>query len=173
MEIKEWIGFGKDLITSLGVLVGGGWALWRFVLRRERHPKIQFDLEVRLISRAHDHLIVEVIAIVQNKGLVRHLLRDFRFDLLYLPDGAPVCEGTEVINHQALFRPVFKRRYWISPDWVFSFIDAGVTQNYTYLARVPQDASVLVVFAKFKYPDSESDFHTAQRAFNVATMTPA
>jgi hypothetical protein len=29
-NIKEWAGVSKDLLTSVGILVGGWWALWRF-----------------------------------------------------------------------------------------------------------------------------------------------
>src|SRR5262245_46623738 len=165
-DFKDIAGGIKDCITAAGVLVGGAWALWRFVLRRERHPKIQFDLDLSIVSREHDHLVVEVVAVVENKGLVRHWCRDFKFDLLYLPAGAPIVEGDE-INGQALFEPIFKERYWIPPDWLSTFIDAGVVQRYTYLAKAPKDASILFVFAKFKYPDSESEFHTAQKAFSI------
>jgi hypothetical protein len=166
-DVKDIAGGIKDCLAAAGVLVGGAWALWRFVLRRELHPKIQFDLDLHVVSREHDHLVVEVVAVVENKGIVRHWLRDFRFDLLYLPVGAPIVEGDERINRQALFEPIFKKRYWIPPDWISTFIDAGVVQRYTYLARVPKTSSMLLVFAMFRYPDSNSEFHTAQKAFSV------
>lgn len=170
-DLKDIAGFINDITTAVGIIVGGGWAFWRFVLRREQHAKIQFDLDLNIISRDHDSLVVEVIAIVENKGLVRHVLTDFKFDLLYLENGDPIINGDERINQQVLFKPVFKKRYWIPPDWLGTFIDAGVVQKYTYVASVPKTASMCWIFASFKYPDSESDFHTAQKVFNLATAT--
>jgi len=167
-DLKDIAGIVKDITTSIGIIVGGGWAFWRFVLRRERHAKIQFDLDLNVVSREHDSLVVEVIAVVENKGLVRHVLQDFKFDLLYLENKDQITTGDERINQQVLFKPVFKKRYWIPPDWLGTFIDAGVTQKYTYVASVPKTASMLLIFASFKYPDSESEFHTAQKVFNLA-----
>ncbi len=75
----------KDALLAIGVLVGGGWALWRFVLEREGKPKIQFDLDLNILGKQGNKFLVEVIAIVENKGRVRHWLKDFRFDLHYFP----------------------------------------------------------------------------------------
>ncbi len=172
-EFKELAGAINNCVTATGVVAGGVWALWHFVLRRERYAKIQFDLDLRVVSRAHDHLVVEVVAIVENKGIVRHWLKDFKFDLLWLAAGASVVDGDDRINRQALFEPLFKKRYWIPPDWISTFIDAGVVQRYTYLARVPKTASMLLVFAQFRYPDTRSNFHTAQKAFSLVHTEPA
>jgi len=154
-------------LTGVGIVVGGGWALWRFVLQREGRAKIQFDLDVRILGRQADRLLVEAVAIVGNKGRVRHYLRDFRFDLHYLSKESKVEDGDESINHQVLFAPAVKKRYWIPPSWLDTFIDAGVEQTYRYVTSVPCDATFLLLYAQFKYPDAESEFHTAQKVFPV------
>jgi hypothetical protein len=160
-------------ITGIGVLVGGGWAFWRFALGRERYPKIQFNLDLRVVSHGHDHLVVEVVAIVENKGLVRHWLHGFEFDLLYLPNGAPIVvgnfvNGKDVINSQVRFEPIIKEMSWIPKDWNSTFIDAKVEQRYTYIAQAPKNASMLLVRARFKYPDKASALHTAQKVISVS-----
>ena len=179
MNLEEWKAVAEivsKLVTALGVLVGGGWALWKFGIHREAHAKIEFDLELNVLGWQAESLLVEVVAKVTNKGLVRHWLRDFRFDLLYLPKDVPIELGDKRINEQVLFQPVFKRRYWIPPDWMSTFIDPGVCQRYTYIASAPADAGFLLVFAQFKYPDAESEFHTAQKVWAVEqspTANPA
>lgn len=170
MDISQWKNVAEIVeksVTSLAVLVGGGWALWKFVIQRESHAKIEFDLELNVLGGQAGKLIVEVVAKVTNKGLVRHWLEDFCFDLLYLPHNAAVVLGDQRINKQVLFQPVIKKRYWIPPDWLATFIDPGVCQRYTYVAAAPADARFLLVFAKFKYPDEESEFHTAQKVFPI------
>ena len=170
MTVTEW----KDatqavqaIVTSVALVVGGGWALWRFVLQREGRAKIEFSLALNTLEVQKDRLLVEVAATVTNRGLVRHWLKDFSFDLLCLTDEDAVVEGDKRINFQVLFQPVIKKRYWIHPDWISTFIDAGVSQSYTYVASLPQNSTYALVFAKFKYPDQESEFHTAQKVFNL------
>ena len=99
-----------NVITSLAVIVGGCWVLWRFVLQRERFSRIEFSLDLRLLGRSGDRLLVEPAAIVTNRGPVRHWLTDFRFDLHYVPAGAAPLDGDERINFQSLFLPLIKKR---------------------------------------------------------------
>ncbi len=33
----------KNILTSIAILIGGGWTFWRFILQREGHSKIQFN----------------------------------------------------------------------------------------------------------------------------------
>ncbi len=176
MTLNDWktvAEIASNSATVAAVVVGGLWVLWKFGLQREAHAKIEFDLELKVLGFQAGSAIVEVIAKVTNRGLVRHWLSDFRFDLLYLPKNDPVTLGDKRINEQVLFQPVFKKRYWIPPDWMSTFIDPGVCQRYSYLAAAPENARFLLVFAQFKYPDAESEFHTAQRVFTVEGAAPA
>ena len=79
--------------------------------------------------------------------------------------------GDGRINGQVLFEKIIAKRYWIPPDWYYSFIDAGVTQHYTYTTSLPKEAKFALVYAQFKYPDRKSDFHTAQKTFKVSIET--
>ncbi len=170
MDLNYWESLAEIVsktATALGVLIGGGWALWKFGIHREAHAKIEFELELNVVGYQAESILVEIIAKVTNKGLVRHWLRDLRFDLLSLSKDASVVMGDHKINEQVLFQPIIKKRYWIPPDWLNSFIDAGVCQRYTYITAAPMDAKYLLVYAKFKYPDSESDFHTAQKVWSI------
>src|SRR5882762_5229613 len=87
-----------NVLTSIAILVGGGWTFWRFVLLRERFPKIEFNVDLNVVGVQDDKYIVEVIAVVENKGLVRQYLRELRFDLFYLPEESKVIEGKQDIN---------------------------------------------------------------------------
>ena len=171
-QIQAWATIAKDSATAVGLVIGGVWAIWKFVLKREAHAKIQFSLELNVLGELGGKLLVEAIAVVENKGLVRHDVSDFRFDLHYLPEDGKVIEGDERINRQVLFQPVIKKRYWIPPDWIGSFVDPGVIQRYTYVTFLPKDAAYALVYAQFKYPDEKSAFHTAQRAFRVHQVPP-
>ena len=163
----------KDLLASLAILLGGAWTLWRFVLQREGNAKIQFNVDFKIIGTLKNDYIVEVIAIVENKGSVRHYVNDFKFDLLYLTEEHEIEEGDKRINNQLLFEKIIDKRYWIPPSWYNSFIDAGVVQNYTYVTHLPIEAKFALVYAQFKYPGSIKNiflgrsFHTAQKTFKI------
>ncbi len=157
----------KNILTSVAILIGGGWTFWRFILQREGHSKIQFNVDFRIIGVHKDKYIVEVVAIVENKGLVRQYVNDFRFDLLCLSDKQDIIDGDDRINRQVLFKKIIDKRYWIPPDWCNSFIDAGVIQYYTYTTSLPNDAKFALVYGHFKYPDGKNNFHTAQKTFPI------
>jgi hypothetical protein len=168
--LTSWSTLAKDSATAFAIAIGGIWALWKFVIRREARAKIQFSLELNVVGMSRDRWLVEATAVVENKGLVRHSVSDFRFDLHYLPEDAELADGDERINHQVLFRPVVRKRYWIPPNWMNTFVDAGVVQRYTYVTSLPGDAAFALLYAQFKYPDAESEFHTAQAVFNVRSI---
>ncbi|HEX8677916.1 MAG TPA: hypothetical protein VF700_11880, partial [Segetibacter sp.] len=146
------------------------WAFWRFLLHRERYAKIEFNLDLNVLGVYDNTILVEAIAIVENKGLVRHWINDFKFNLHYLPEGGSLKEGDDRINKQVLFERIFgekEKRYWIPPTWIRTFIDSGITQHYTYVTHVPRNAAFVLLYAEFKYPDKRSDYHTSQKVFNI------
>ena len=157
----------KNVVTTLAIIIGGGWTFWRYILQREGHSKIQFNVDFKIIGTHKDNYLVEVIAIVENKGMVRQYINDFRFDLLDLANNQPIVQGGDKINHQILFEKIIDKRYWIPAGWEYSFIDAGVTQHYTYVTSLPLDAKFALVFGHFKYPDGKDAFHTAQKTFPI------
>ncbi|MBL0330066.1 MAG: hypothetical protein IPP64_11770 [Bacteroidetes bacterium] len=111
MECK--IEYVKDVLGILAILIGGAWTFWRFVLQREKHPKVQFDVDLKLIGTQKESHLVEVISIIENKGLVRHYIKDFSFDLFYLTDKDEFEEGGKEINNQIKFKKIIDKRPWI------------------------------------------------------------
>lgn len=85
----------------MAILLGGTWTIWRYLLQREGNAKIQFNVDLKVVGVLKDSYIVEVIAIVENKGSVRLYVDDFKFDLLYLSDKHELIDGDARINFQA------------------------------------------------------------------------
>jgi hypothetical protein len=128
-------------------------------------------LELNVLGELDDQLLVEAVAVVDNKGSVRQSLSDFRFDLHYLPQDGKVIEGDDHINRQTCFQPVVRRRYWTPPDWGKSFVDPGVIQRFTDVTSLRRNAAFALLYARFRYPGHFGSFHTAQRAFLVRQNT--
>ncbi len=98
---------------------------------------------------------------------MRHAVSQFTFSLLYLSGGATVKDGNEGIKKQIEFVPLIRKRSWLRKDDVYTFVDPGVVQKYRYVTHLPGDAAFALLHSKFKYPNAASEFHSAQRVFNV------
>ncbi|MBN2613461.1 MAG: hypothetical protein JXB00_18040 [Bacteroidales bacterium] len=160
----------KNIVETTAIVIAGIWVLWRFVLVRERYPKIQFDLDDKVLGKSDNKIMLELIAIIENKGLVRHYIHDFRFDLLYLSSKEPVTEGNQHINFQIKLPKLIDKRLWLpilEEKGEYTFIDAGVRQLYTYITSVPEDSLLVSIHSKFDYRDIKSAYHISQRTFKV------
>ena len=68
-EWKDAVQAVQALVTSVALVVGGGWALWRFVLQREGRAKIEFSLALNTLGVQKDRLLVEVFSRGKSPGL--------------------------------------------------------------------------------------------------------
>jgi hypothetical protein len=175
---------GQRRGNSLGHLGRGIWALNKYILRREAWPKIQFGVELKVLGEADGKFIVEAVAVVENKGLVRHAVSDFTFNLRYLRKGDRVIDGTEESNGQVLFIRHIQARPWIPgssdprtngikvnqtagpeiPQTTmkdYTFVDPGVVQRYTHVTQLPGETEYALLSSRFEYSDAASDYHSA------------
>jgi hypothetical protein len=165
-SLKDWSEVIENIFASLAILIGGAWTLWRFGLFRERFAKIEFNLDLKVLGKSNDHYIIELMAIIENKGSVRQSIKEWTFDLLYLGPNDIIDENQSDINHQVRFNKKISRRPWVPNDWYITFIDGGTTQKYTYLTSVPGNVEFLSLYSRFIYPNTK-DFHSAQKTFSL------
>jgi len=158
----------KNIFESIAILIGGGWAFWKFVIQREGKPKIEFNVDFKVIGIHQNEYVTEIIAELQNKGLVREKIYDFKFDLLYLSDKDNIVEGGDEILKQLLFNKRIRRQEWFPQKWKYTFADPGIVQRYTYVTHLPIDTKFVLVRSKFKYTDRKSDFQGAQKTFRIS-----
>lgn len=169
MDVHYWTSLSeivKNSFTSAGLLAGGAWAYWKFILKREAYPKIEFDVELLVIGHQDHKTLIEIAAVVANKGSVRHWLYDFQFDLFVLSRDDKILMGGDKINQQVFFNAAFKDKYWV-PGWEGTFIDSGVSQRYSYIASIPDTTAFVLIKSRFRYPDKESESHVAQRTWSI------
>lgn len=179
-QIKEIVEIIESIAKTIGLFIGAIWVYLKFIRNRENHPKIEFNVDVRLLGSQNEKLIIEIIAVVENKGLVRHWINDFTCDVLILKATDLVEHGDERINHQILFNknnPIKsngeskrERIIWIPKDWYDTFIDSGIKQQYTYLTGVPDTTTFISIYSQFIYQDIKSAFQTSQKTFSVEQL---
>ena len=155
-----------DSVQALALLVGGAWAYFRFVVARDRYPRVTLHTDMRVMGTQGQGLDKQVLAVVearvQNHGNVRLRFRHATFTLRTLRATDTLRDGSAAILGQAVFphREVGDRRFF--PDeWEHTFVDAGGENTYRSVVRLPTDTTYALVSVRFQYEDDEeSDFHT-------------
>lgn len=170
--LKDWSEIAKNFLEAIAILAAATWTIFRFGIYRERFAKVEFNLDCRYIGKAGNNHIVELTAIIENKGLVRQDIKEWTFDLLLFKEGDYIDETAGSINYQVRFSDKkISKRPWVPTSWHTTFIDAGTKQIYPYLTSVPHDTQFITLYSRFIYPKTKS-FHSAQKTFHLETIAP-
>jgi hypothetical protein len=179
-----------DIVKTGAVLVGGLWVIYNYSWKRDRFPKSEFNLDINLIDTCDKYLLLEFIANIENKGMVRHYIdvQTFILKIRY------ITENDLITNHTYLkFRDADNQKidvdffhlsfphsirpdsgediFWLPKQWEYIFIDAGVKQKLSLPLSVPAEAKYILTKSEFKYKnDKKSGLHTAQSIFKVADL---
>jgi hypothetical protein len=137
----------ESIIKAAAIVTGGFWVLWKFVLQGEYQRRISFQVDVQFIGKHTDFWLVELIALVENKGLVSHTIRKFDFDLRQLTVKDVIQDGGEEINWQTCSPHKLKEGSWIPRGWKSTFVRPGVTNRYNYITTVPREATYVLLHA--------------------------
>ena len=89
-DVKSIADIVTNVATVTGIVIGGAWAYRRFVREEEDYPHIEFSADIQFVARKNGWWIVELVAVIENKGRVQHRVRDFKFDLAALDVASPV-----------------------------------------------------------------------------------
>jgi hypothetical protein len=157
----------ESMATVAALIVGGYWTYTRFIKQRENFAFIEFTVDINFIGKQSGWRIVELIAYLENKGKVQHEFQDLSFELEALFANDPV--GTsEQFGGQEFFPHPLARGPWV-PKGEY-FIEPSIRAKYSYVARVPEKASFLILHGKFTYLN-QSAWHTAERTVQVPSVT--
>jgi hypothetical protein len=170
MTIEQWASTFESVVTASSFIVGGIWVYMKFIRQQEDYSNIEFSADMNFIGKQADYWIVELIALVENKGKVQHKMEEFNFDLnaLLSTDNVEVSNdwGGQVNFPQELAKGSFLPKHSKS-----FFIGPGVKAKYSYVARIPQDATFLIFHCWFKYIDRKESGHTAEKSVRVPNAT--
>jgi len=71
----------KNFVETLAVLVGGGWAVWRFILRRESKPALEISLTYKTIQETKERFLAYFDVVLTNKSTCRVVARRRKKDV--------------------------------------------------------------------------------------------
>ena len=156
----------QSIFTVLAVVLGAAWAYWRFVRQAERYPYITFSADINFVCRQGGYWIVELISVIENKGKVPHRFSVFDFDLYAIfPDDAVAVN--QEFGGQVHFPHEIVKGSWKPERTSNFFIAPGATSKYSFVARVPEAATAIMLHSWFEYDDRRKHGHTAERTVRL------
>ena len=142
----------SSLITILAIVLAGIWTLYRFGLARERYPKLQFELHLHQLGMSRDKMIIELAAVITNKGITRQFIQDFNFNILTFDDTMPFDVSDPKIEKRLRFREVGKGLNWVNSSHP-AFVDGGMSHQFTYVTAIDQNVRFVMIYSKFDHAD--------------------
>ena len=166
-EFKELAEALQAILTSLSIIIGGGWILYRFVIQQERFPNINFTTDINMIGEQGGFWIVELTTTIENKGKAQHKMSEIGFDLNALFNDDPL-ESEDKWGGQINFPHRLVWGSYLPKHQKYFFVDPGTEAKYSYLTKVPKNVSYLLLHSNFVYLKRKNTMHTAEKTIKVS-----
>jgi hypothetical protein len=152
----------------LAMLIGGVVVYRRHRARESSYARIETSAEISFIGQQDNFWIVELKAILNNKGKVQRRIHKFRFDLnaIHADDAIDVSKKW---GGQVNFANEIAKGSFVPRGYAYCVVGPDVTATYSFVARVPQWATFLVLHCWFDYNPGFS--HWMEKAVQVPTST--
>jgi len=158
--IEKYIGIGESLVTISAIIIGGIWTYNNFIHQRQNKALIDFTVDVVFHQFQEGYWIVELVGIIENKGKVQNKIYNFNFDLASIDHNQPVNLNPEYGN-QVNFPNIISEGSFLPKRSEYFFNEPGLTNKYSFLAKVPKSASVIIMHSWFSYSDGKHS-HSAE-----------
>jgi hypothetical protein len=161
----SWTEISQAIATIVVATAVGIWTIFSVWKRGEFSPRIEFKVDVNFVGIHDDQWLVELVALVDNKGMVRHEIKSFTFTVQAMMRDDKVQQGDCSINCQTLIPHKIGGGSWLPKDWCSTFIEPGINTRYSHVASVPVDTEFVLIHGKFDYENYGS--HTADKLLAV------
>ncbi len=160
----------QAVFTLSAAVIAGAWAIAKVLRRHEHRARIEFSVDISFVGIQGTDWLIEVVALVDNKGLVRHTIENFSFHLRTIQSSDELAEGGPKINNQVSIPFLLKEGSWIPKNWGDTFIDPGIRTRYSYVSTVPLGTSFVLLHGRFLYSNGYP--HTADKLAAVPSRDP-
>ncbi|MER6425774.1 hypothetical protein [Streptomyces sp. NPDC001137] len=143
----------------------------RLVQQREHAERIDFGVEVRFVSVHGDTWLVELAAMLDNKGQVQYATSHLTFELRCVYPEDPLITGAD-IGGQVLIPHVLITGSWLPQGWVATLIEPGLTTRYSFVASVPRSATAVLLHGAFRYRAGNDASHHTAESFHAVPESP-
>lgn len=172
-ELKTLVETIQAAITTIAIVIGGVWALRRYVFQREGFPRIESFVDANFIGVHQNEWVIEILGFLKNEGSVPHRIKRLDFSVRALLESDPLQDGQE-IRGQLVFPHSIKKGSWIPSDTDTPMvIMPGVSFRYSYQYHVPVSATFLLIQGRLYYGGHEALEHRADKGLKVPKIGEA
>jgi hypothetical protein len=148
--------------SVLAALAGGWWAFEKWHKREEHFPRVYFEVAVNFLGSSQGQIIAELVATLENKGVVPLKIRAFTFKLLGLRTQDTLASGGPEIRGQLRFPHVVAEGNFMPSTWDYTFIYPGVRTEYNYVCALSSDMLFVRMQSDFEYLAAGRAHHAAK-----------
>lgn len=164
--MEAFIDTGSKIISFGVLLFGIIWGIVKFLKRDEHFPRILFEVSANFVGVQDNQNVFEVLASLENKGVVPIKIRDLNFKVRGLFQQDQLEKGDAAIRGQIKIPHLLIEGSWIPEHWDSTFVYPEVKTEYNYIAAIPSDVSFVRVEGSFSY-DRKGTTHRAAKLFKV------
>jgi hypothetical protein len=157
-------------VSVLAAVAGGWWAIEKWRKRDEHFPRVFFEVGANFVGIKDGQVLVELVATLENKGVVPLRVRHFTFKLLGLKTSDQLNRGGAEIRGQLRFPHLLEEGHFVPPHWSSSFVYPGVKTEYNFLTSIPEEVLFIRMQGDFAYLESEASHHAA-KVLKVPTLS--
>jgi hypothetical protein len=185
----DWFAHTDNLLNiakTLAILAAGFWFLSTAQFKR----RISMDIEIKALPPGDNARPIEISVLVANNGSRGLRTHEFtitvatamnidlpltgkKTDISSKKGRVPLLEEKNSFYALAAFREslLLDEASLIPEGWGDTYIRPGVTQRYSRLVAIPNDAKYIRVVGRFTYPYGD-DYQSSERYFAVPESSP-
>jgi len=148
-------------------------------IERKHKNRIQFEIEGRFLGPQAGYYILDLGVTLHNKGLVRLMIKELNLSVCGIKQKEDITAFEEydkdgVINNIAKFPEEIVKANMLQTiepgdEEKSYFVEPGVEQRFSYVARIPEDISFIFTRAYFDYSSNSKrkSKHSTQTIFET------
>jgi hypothetical protein len=152
-------------LQLLAVIVGGIWVFFRFRREGTHSPRVAFEIEGRFFGPQADAYLAEFVMSVKNEGLVKHRFTEITLRVRGIRSAAPLVLWSDTQRVEFPERVVNDADVMYKKKYGSIFVEPGVTQKLTFVARIPEGIRYVLARAQFQYDLNHT--HSTERVFEI------
>lgn len=170
-DFKDLASIIQSLVTPAGLIIAGIWAYRRYVTEASKYPHIETSAEIDFIGQQGEFWIVELKAVLVNKGKVQHKIERFGFDLNAMYE-AEIVRTSDEWGGQVNFPHKAAKGSFLPSSFKYFVIGPSVTAKYSHVTKVPRKATFLILHCWFDYCDDRGFSHSMEKSAAVPDWNP-
>lgn len=156
------IDISSKIIAFAALIIGAWWGIVKYLKREEHFPRVGFEVSANFIGNQDGKVLIEVLAQLENKGVVPLKINDLKFKVRCLYENDEIERGDDSIRGQIKIPHLLLEGAWVPEHWNYTFIYPGVKTEYNYIAALPLNVSFVRVEGSFSYDRKGNSHHAAK-----------